>query len=113
MISWWLGCLLGALGGAVADGTKLAGVMITKKAWPWNTPKQRAPLFVALVIRVACAAAVSAVLADQQIVGWSDRPLALFLAGAAAPSVVQQGTRIVRVAIKAIMHDYLGGGGGQ
>lgn len=112
MISWWAGLLLGALGGAVADGTKLAGTMINKKSWPWNTPKQRAPILVALIIRVGSAAAVSAVLAGQHVTGWSNQPVVLFLVGLAAPSVVQQGARIGRVIIKAIMHEYFPGGGG-
>ncbi|MGC4755656.1 hypothetical protein [Micromonospora trifolii] len=95
----------------MADGTKLAGTMINKKSWPWKTSKQRTPILVAITIRVGCAAAVSGVFAAQHIAGWSNQPVALFLIGVAAPSVVQQGARIGRVIIKAVMHDYFPGGG--
>ncbi|MGI5236987.1 hypothetical protein [Dactylosporangium sp. CA-139066] len=109
--SWWLGLLLGAVGAAVADGTKISAFMLTFKRWPWTKDRQRAPFFVGLLIRIACAAALSSVVATQPIVGWSDQPLALFLVGLSAPTLVQHGTRLGRAVLKAIMAEYSGAGG--
>jgi hypothetical protein len=112
MTPWWTGLLLGGLGAAVADGSKIAGVMLSSKRWPWSKPAQRAPFVVGLFIRGGCAAALSAVVAAQAVVGWSDQPLALFVLGLSAPSVVQHGTRLGRAVVIAIMNEYFGGGGG-
>jgi hypothetical protein len=106
VIAWWVGALLGALGGSVADGTKIATTMMTSKRWPWARPKERLPFLYAILIRIGCAAAVPSVVAVERIVGWSDQPLALFALGLAAPSVVQHAARIGRVCLKALLHEY-------
>ena len=111
MTPWWAALLFGLLGAAVADGSKISTVMLTSKKWPWNRPGQRAPFAVGLLIRAGCAGALSAMVAIQEIVGWSDRPLALFAVGAVTPTVVQHGTRLGRVVVKAVMSEYLGSGG--
>jgi hypothetical protein len=112
VIVWWMGALLGALGGVVADGSKIAATMLSSKRWPWTRREQRWPFAVALTIRVGCAATVGAVVAVQAVVGWSDHPLGLFVLGLAAPRLVQHGTRIGRVCLKAILGEYSAGGGG-
>jgi hypothetical protein len=104
--------MLGGLGAAVADGSKVAGVMLTAKTWPWSDRAQRLPLVVALAVRSGCAASLGGVTAAEGVVGWSDRPLALFLIGLAAPTVVQNGARIGRVVVRAIMGEYFGSVGG-
>jgi hypothetical protein len=109
---WWEGLLLGALGAAVADGTRIASVMLASKRWPWRTPGQRAPFAVALMIRGGCAAALAGVVAIQEIVGWSDKPLVLFLLGLTAPTVLQHSIRLARVVAKAIIGEYFRGTGG-
>lgn len=113
MIPWWTGLLLGALGAAVADGSKIGGILLTSKRWPWSKPGQRAPFAVGLLIRGGCAAALSAVVAAQAVTGWSDQPLALFAVGLSAPTIVQHGTRVGRAIMQAIMSEYFGGGGGE
>jgi hypothetical protein len=112
MISWWSALMLGLLGATVADGSRIGGVMLTAKRWPWSRSGQRAPFVVGLLIRAGSAGILSAVIALQQIVGWSDQPLVLFVLGIATPTVVQNTTRLGRAVAKAIMTEYFGGGGG-
>lgn len=112
MIEWWVAALLGALGGVVADGSRLAGTMLSSKAMPWKGKQQRRAVALALIIRSGCAAALPSVVALQGIVGWSDQHLALFLLGFATPTVVQQGARIARVCARAILGELTAGGGG-
>lgn len=111
VISWWGALVLGAAGAFVADGSKLANVMLTSKRWPWSNPRQRWPLFVALAIRAGAGAAVSCVVAAQSIMNWSDQPLVLFCLGLSAPTVVQHGARISRAVIRAVMAEYFGSNG--
>ena len=113
MIPWWTGLLLGALGAGVADGTKVGTVMLTSKKWPWTSPGQRGPFLVGLSIRASCGAALSAVVAAAAVVGWSDQPLALFVIGLSAPTIVQHGTRLGRAVVRAILAEYSDGGGGS
>lgn len=112
VIIWWVGGLLGALGGAVADASKVATTMLTTKQWPWTKPEQRWPFLTALLLRTGCAAALPAVVAAQKFVGLSDQPLILFLLGLAAPTLVQHVARIARVCLKALLGEYSAGGGG-
>jgi hypothetical protein len=112
MIIWWAGALLGALGGAVADGSKIAKTMLRTKKSPCAGPGQAGPFVLAIVIRVGCAASVGGVLAAQQMVGWSDSPVVVFLIGTAAPTVIQEGARVGRACVRAILSEYSGRGGG-
>jgi hypothetical protein len=109
---WWAGLLLGALGAAVADGTKIGAVMIESKKWPWSRPGQRAPFLVALLIRTTCPAVLAAVVAAQ-LTGWPKQAFVLFGIGLAGPTSVQQGTRFARVVVKAILTELSKSGGGQ
>ncbi|GIF67998.1 hypothetical protein Ais01nite_60330 [Asanoa ishikariensis] len=112
MTLWWVAAILGGLGGAVADGSRLASTMLSSRKWPWSRREQRMPIVVALVVRTGIAAILAGVVSAQQAVGWSDQPLILFLLGLAAPTVVQGGAKIGRVAFKAIAGEVVGGGGG-
>jgi len=113
MTLWWTGLLLGALGAAVADGSRIGAVMWTSKRWPWNEPSERVPLVVALTIRITCASVLAGVVASQHVVGWSDQPIVLFGIGLAAPTVVQNGARIARVMMKALFAEYFRSDGGH
>ncbi|MCY1142644.1 hypothetical protein OWR29_32005 [Actinoplanes sp. Pm04-4] len=110
MIQWWLGLVLGILGGAVADGTKYGALMIKLKKFPFSGRGQRSPFILGLAIRWACAGVLAAVVALQKHVGLSDQPLVLFLIGLAAPTVVQQATRLGRAIVRAILSEFFGGG---
>lgn len=112
MIAWWVGALLGALGGTVADGFKIGTTMYTTKKFPCSKPEQRLPFILGLSIRIGCAAAPSGVLAAEQVTNWSDKPYVLFALGLAAPAVIQQAARVARVCLRAILNEYSGGGGG-
>jgi len=109
MIAWWTALILGGLGAVVADGSRIANVMLVSKRWPWNAPKQRLPFAMAIVVRIGCAAALSSVVAMQSIEGWSNQPLVLFVLGLSAPSVVQHGTRLGRALVRAVIREYGGG----
>jgi hypothetical protein len=67
VIEWWIAALLGALGGLVADGSRLAGTMLTSKSLPWKGKQQRRAVIFALITRGGCAAAVPSVVALQQV----------------------------------------------
>jgi hypothetical protein len=112
MISWWVGLLLGAVGALVADGSKISTLMLTSKRWPWTKSGQRGPFVIGLLIRVGCAAALASVIARQAIVGWSDQPLALFIVGVSAPTIIQHGTRLGRAVARAVLAEYFKEGGG-
>lgn len=109
MTAWWAGFLLGALGAAVADGSRIGTSMLASKQWPWSHPDERVPFAVALVIRMGCASVMASVVAMQELTGWSDRPLVLFGIGLAGPSVVQQGARIARVVVRELFNARGGG----
>jgi len=86
-MKWYIGGLCGLLGSVIIDGLEIAEKMTEKKSYPWRSKRQRNPLLVAIMIRAASAAVLTAMLSAG---GSITSELSALMSGVSTPVIFRR-----------------------